>query len=111
MFANLISTFAEFEREMIRERTLVGLNNAREKGRVGGKPPGLNEQAKIKAKNAYDLREKGLKVTEILAAAKISNRATLYKYIRYHAEYLVSITPGVQLSEDGLTIIKTIDLC
>ena len=34
---NLFASFAEFERELIRERTLAGLKRARENGRIGGK--------------------------------------------------------------------------
>lgn len=32
----MVGTFAEFEREMIRERTKTGLETARREGQVGG---------------------------------------------------------------------------
>ena len=35
----LTGIFAEFEREIIRERVHAGLARAREQGRVGGRPP------------------------------------------------------------------------
>jgi DNA invertase Pin-like site-specific DNA recombinase len=35
----LMGIFAEFEREIIRERVHAGLARAREQGRVGGRPP------------------------------------------------------------------------
>jgi DNA invertase Pin-like site-specific DNA recombinase len=38
MFLHIIGAGAEFEREMIRERTRAGLAHARSKGRVGGRP-------------------------------------------------------------------------
>lgn len=39
-----MGTLAEFERERIRERTLEGLRQARAEGRIGGRPPKLNER-------------------------------------------------------------------
>ncbi len=38
---NLFASLAEFERELIRERTQAGLSAARSRGRVGGRPKGL----------------------------------------------------------------------
>ena len=34
---NLFASFAEFERELIRDRTMAGLKRTRENGRIGGK--------------------------------------------------------------------------
>ncbi len=38
---HMIGAFSEFERSMIRERTSVGLRQARAEGRVGGRRPKL----------------------------------------------------------------------
>lgn len=38
MMAHLVGAMAEFEKELIRERVMSGLANARAKGRVGGRP-------------------------------------------------------------------------
>lgn len=38
---HVYAALAEFERELIRERTLVGLKAARARGRLGGRPPKL----------------------------------------------------------------------
>ena len=38
----MIGSFAEFERAMIRERTRAGLKRAREEGRIGGRRPKLS---------------------------------------------------------------------
>lgn len=38
----MVGAFAEFEREMIRERTRAGLESARTEGRIGGRPSKLN---------------------------------------------------------------------
>ena len=44
MMMQMVGAFAEFEREMIRERTNAGLAVARSEGRVGGRKPKLNPQ-------------------------------------------------------------------
>ncbi len=44
MMMQMVGAFAEFEREMIRERTQAGLQAARAEGRTGGRPPKLTEQ-------------------------------------------------------------------
>lgn len=36
---NLFSLFAEYERDLIRERVVEGLKSARARGRLGGRPP------------------------------------------------------------------------
>jgi len=41
MMMQMLGSFAEFERAMIRERTRAGLDAARAQGRVGGRPPKL----------------------------------------------------------------------
>ena len=45
----MLGAFAEFERSMVRERTRMGLQAARERGRVGGRKPKLkpNQRAEI----------------------------------------------------------------
>jgi DNA invertase Pin-like site-specific DNA recombinase len=44
MMMQMVGSFAEFERAMLRERTKIGLESARREGRVGGRPPKLNHQ-------------------------------------------------------------------
>ncbi|MEI6790600.1 MAG: recombinase family protein, partial [Myxococcaceae bacterium] len=41
MMMQMVGSFAEFERAMVRERTLSGLKQARSEGRIGGRPPKL----------------------------------------------------------------------
>jgi DNA invertase Pin-like site-specific DNA recombinase len=43
MMMQMVGSFAEFERAMIRERTKAGLKVAREQGRLGGRKPKLNK--------------------------------------------------------------------
>jgi DNA invertase Pin-like site-specific DNA recombinase len=47
MLMQILGSFAEFERAMIRERTRVGLLHAREQGRVGGRRPKLSEAQRV----------------------------------------------------------------
>jgi DNA invertase Pin-like site-specific DNA recombinase len=42
---NIFGSLAEFERELIKERTLAGLEAAREKGKIGSRPKGLTKKA------------------------------------------------------------------
>ncbi len=60
----ILSAFAEFERELIRERTLEGLHRAKQQGKKPGRPFGSKDTIKRK-KAGYIIREaKKRKVTE-----------------------------------------------
>lgn len=84
---NLFATFAEFERELISERTKAGLESARAKGRKGGRKPGLSQKSKEKAWNALHLlRSKDdLSVQQIQKILGLS-KATYYRYIEWALE-------------------------
>ena len=43
---HILSAFAEYEREIIRERTIAGLQRAKAQGRVGGRPKGSKDSYK-----------------------------------------------------------------
>ena len=80
---NLFAALAEFEREVIRERTQIGLSSARLRGRRGGRPKGLPEKAKKVACAAETLyREGRLTVDEIASQLGIC-KSTLYSYLRH----------------------------
>lgn len=79
---NIFASLAEFEREIIRERTNAGLAAARARGRKGGRKPGLSEEAKKKARIAESYYKEEMPVDEIAKSLSIS-KATLYKYLRY----------------------------
>ena len=80
---NIFASLAEFERDLIAERTQAGLRSARARGRVGGRPKGLTSDAELKAIAAEALyREGKLSVVEIANNLSIS-KATLYKYLRH----------------------------
>ncbi|NCA90172.1 MAG: recombinase family protein [Gammaproteobacteria bacterium] len=80
---NLFASLAEFERDLIRERTRAGLVAARARGRQGGRPKGLAPQAERTACAAETLyREKHLSVREIADELGIA-KSTLYAYLRH----------------------------
>lgn len=80
---NLFASLAEFERELIRERTQAGLTAARARGRVGGRPKGLSPQAEATALAAETLyRERKLSVAAIAQKLHVS-KSTLYSYLRH----------------------------
>ena len=78
---NLFASLAEFEREMIKERTMAGLQAARARGRIGGRPKGLSKISINKAKSVktlYDLQGKTMdEIGEVLGLS----RATCYRYL------------------------------
>jgi DNA invertase Pin-like site-specific DNA recombinase len=75
---HVFGALAEFERDLIRERTHAGLAAARARGRVGGRP------RKLSAKQVEHLRtlaaDKDNKVAEICNTMGIS-RKTFYRYV------------------------------
>ncbi len=94
---NIFASLAEFEREVISERTKAGLTAARARGRIGGRPKGLSDKAKNKAIVVAALYKEGkMSIAEILENQQIS-RATLYNYLRNQevelGDYTGEITP------------------
>src|SRR5215218_7752303 len=49
LLMQMVGAFAEFEREMIRERTRAGLVQARAEGRIGGRRPKLTPRQELEA--------------------------------------------------------------
>lgn len=74
----IFAALAEFERELIRERTMAGLASARARGRKGGRPRKLN-QTKIELA-ATALANKDTNVGELCNLLGVS-RQTLYRHI------------------------------
>lgn len=88
---HLFASLAEFERDIIRERTKAGLEAARARGRKGGRPKGLSKEAEDKAMIAETLYKQGRDPNDnrkVMSVTKICDhlgiaRSTLYKYLRY----------------------------
>lgn len=80
---NVFASLAEFERDLIRERTKAGLQAARARGRRGGRPKGLTAEAEEKALAAETLyREGRLSANQVARRLGIA-KSTLYKYLRH----------------------------
>lgn len=60
---NIIASFADFERELIRERTLDGLNRAKAQGKQLGRPSGSKDSYKRK-RSGYWMRHAAKKTAE-----------------------------------------------
>jgi DNA invertase Pin-like site-specific DNA recombinase len=76
---HIFGALAEFERNLIKERTMAGLEAARARGRTGGrrKPKGYASKVAT-AKKLY--ADKGYSIADICNTLRIS-RATLYRYL------------------------------
>ena len=76
---HIFGALAEFERNLIRERTQAGLAAARARGRKGGRPFALDKKKREMAVKLYNSREHS--VEEICQTMGIS-RPTLYSYLK-----------------------------
>jgi DNA invertase Pin-like site-specific DNA recombinase len=74
---HIFGALAEFERNLIRERTAAGLIAVRARGRKGGRPQALSLKQRSIAKELYEKRHP---IQEICRTLKIS-KATLYRCI------------------------------
>jgi len=75
---HIFGALAEFEREIIRERTKAGLTAARLRGRLGGRPKKMDKGKIEMAQTLYD--KKTIPIKEICERLEIS-RGTLYRYV------------------------------
>jgi DNA invertase Pin-like site-specific DNA recombinase len=71
---------AEFERDLIRERTNAGLAAARARGRIGGRPKRLATNGKVALARRL-FADPNHSIPEICSTLGIS-RSTLYRYVR-----------------------------
>ncbi|MGI8544881.1 MAG: recombinase family protein [Aridibacter sp.] len=78
---HLFAALAEFERDIISDRTKAGLASARARGRRGGRLKGLSKKAQDKARLAESLyNEKDTSIAEICEYLSISKPT--YRYLR-----------------------------
>ncbi len=103
---NIFASLAEFERDVIIERTQAGLTAARARGRLGGRPKGLTEAAEKKSTAAAALYEKGeLSVNEIAGNLGIS-KATLYKHLRHRGVNIGDVKGAVLAAQPRTLKVK-----
>ena len=76
---HVFGALAEFERDLIKERTEAGLSAARARGRHGGRPTVMTPQKVAIARHMYDSREH-----TVSAIAKVLgvSRASLYRHLQ-----------------------------
>jgi DNA invertase Pin-like site-specific DNA recombinase len=76
---HIFGALAEFERNLIRERTMAGLAAARARGRKGGRPKALDEKQRQTLFKMYDSKQHSVKeMCEMFGISK----PTLYSYLR-----------------------------
>lgn len=76
---HITGAFAEFERNIIRERTKAGLESARARGKNGGRPSKINADKIQMAKSLYE--NKSIDITTITKQLGVC-KATFYKMIK-----------------------------
>jgi DNA invertase Pin-like site-specific DNA recombinase len=76
---HIFGALAEFEREIIRERTQAGLASARSRGKVGGRPMALTAKEVQMLQNMA--ANKSLAVSDICKTLGIG-RTTFYRYVK-----------------------------
>ncbi|TXN19808.1 helix-turn-helix domain-containing protein, partial [Methylobacterium sp. WL93] len=89
----IFAALAEFERELIIERTKAGLASARARGRNGGRKPKMTP-AKLRLAQAA-MGQPGTKVSDLCLELGIT-RQTLYRHV----------SPNGSIREDGLKILE-----
>ena len=83
MMMQMVGAFAEFEREMIRERTKAGLDAARKEGRIGGRRPKLRpDQRKDVAENVLSGRKSGAQMARLYNVSE----ATISRIVAQHRQ-------------------------
>jgi len=79
---HIVGAMAEFERDIIGERTTAGLEAARARGRKGGRPKAtetIKPRTLALAKDLYVAKEKS--VAEIMEQTGFKSQATFSKYV------------------------------
>jgi DNA invertase Pin-like site-specific DNA recombinase len=79
MTFHIFGALAEFERSLVQERTLAGLEAARARGRRGGRPRSVTPD---KLAAAVAMREQKRPMHAIATALGVS-RATLYRHLEH----------------------------
>ena len=88
----IFAALAEFERELISERTTAGLASARARGRKGGRPHKMTP-AKLRLA-AASMGQPDTKISELCTEIGIT-RQTLYRHL----------SPTGELRQDGLKLL------
>jgi DNA invertase Pin-like site-specific DNA recombinase len=96
MVFGIFASLAEFERELIRERTHSGLMAARARGRKGGRPKGMTQASVEKATIAEALYKNGSIPVKKIAQQLGISKTTLYSYLRYRNVAIGAISTRIE---------------
>lgn len=72
----MLAVFAEFERDIIRERTKAGLESAKRQGRTGGRPS-LDKDTRDRIVRYYNRGDSATEIAKVLGVG----RSTIYKIV------------------------------
>lgn len=87
LMLNIMASFAEYERECIRERTHAGLGAARARGRLGGRPKGLKAETISKLKMIRILSKDTSKTPREIYESMNVAHASYYRYLKILENY------------------------
>ena len=87
LFLNIMGSLAEFERELIRERTNAGLQSARARGRIGGRPKGFSKETISKIKILRILAADITQRPDDICKSMQLTRPTYYRYVKLANTY------------------------
>jgi DNA invertase Pin-like site-specific DNA recombinase len=76
---HIFGALAEFEREVIKERTNAGLQAARSRGRLGGRPKAITDPKKLSL--LYSLYDSKQHSIDAICGTLHISRGTLYRYV------------------------------
>ena len=82
LFLNIMASLAEYERELIRERTNAGLQSARARGRIGGRPKGFAKDTIAKLIVMRSVYKDLDKTPEEIYKGLQLTRPTFYRYAK-----------------------------
>jgi DNA invertase Pin-like site-specific DNA recombinase len=89
----IFAAMAQFERKVIRERTMAGLQAARDRGRVGGRKQSFNATTLKAVQTA--MKERGTSIAQLAKDMNVS-KMTVYRYV----------TPAGELTEKGIALMN-----
>ena len=89
---HMFAALSEFERDIIKERTMAGLASARARGRLGGRPKTVDE--KLEQLIITMSKDHSIPVIDICKTLGIS-RSTYYRYVKMNKKKLKSEPPDI----------------
>jgi DNA invertase Pin-like site-specific DNA recombinase len=79
---HLFGALAEMERDIIRQRTQAGLEAARVRGRIGGRPKPIQSMDPKNVQRAKELYiKKEITIPDIMNLTGLKSKGTFYKYV------------------------------